>query len=839
MIFKKKMRLPYYSLLVLIFISVNNHVLSQVLYNKRNPMKTTVNVDEPKEYEVGGIRVSNIKYLDAKNLKDMSGISVGDNIKVPGDKIQTAIKNYWNQELFSDVEIRADSIVNNLVYLEIYLQEHLRLNKYKITGIKKSEKKDLLEKLKLKQGKEINENVLNNIRLTIHDFFLEKGYSQTTIDIKQVEASENNYVNLNININKNERIKIKNIIIKGNETFSDFRLERKMKDTKEKNIWNLFNSSKYIKEDFEDDQDKLISFYNKNGYRDARIDSISIKNISDKFLQITITIDEGNKYYFGEIDWVGNTKYSAEILDKMLGIQKGDVYDQELLEKRLFQAEDAITSLYLDNGYLFSNIEPVVGGINNDSINYKMRIFEGKQARINKIIIIGNTKTNEHVIRRELRTMPGELFSKSDIIRSIRELSQLGFFDPEKIQPNPIPHQKDGTVDIEYDLTEKSSDQLEISGGWGAGMLVGTIGVRFSNFSSKDLFNFKKWRPIPTGDGETLSLRAQSNGSYYQSYNISFVKPWFGGKRPNDFSISLYHTIRNNSYRFSKKADKWLKISGASVGLGRRLRWPDDYFNMYNELSYQQYNLKDWSGYFLFANGTSNNISFTTRFSRNSIDQPIFPRRGSSFAVSLQLTPPYSLLNTGIDNYATRNDQDKYRWIEYHKWKFNSKWYFTIVGNLVLYTRGEFGYLGHYNNDIGPSPFEGFDVGGDGLTGYNIYGRETIALRGYENSSITPRINGNKSGNVYDKFTMELRFPFVLKTAATVYGLAFLEGGNAWYDIKSFSPYDIKRSAGVGLRAFLPMFGLLGVDWGYGFDAIPGQPNANKGNFHFTIGREF
>ncbi|MFW6225307.1 MAG: BamA/OMP85 family outer membrane protein, partial [Bacteroidota bacterium] len=391
-------------------------------------MKTTVNVDEPKEYEVGGIRVSNIKYLDAKNLKDMSGISVGDNIKVPGDKIQTAIKNYWNQELFSDVEIRADSIVNNLVYLEIYLQEHLRLNKYKITGIKKSEKKDLLEKLKLKQGKEINENVLNNIRLTIHDFFLEKGYSQTTIDIKQVEASENNYVNLNININKNERIKIKNIIIKGNETFSDFRLERKMKDTKEKNIWNLFNSSKYIKEDFEDDQDKLISFYNKNGYRDARIDSISIKNISDKFLQITITIDEGNKYYFGEIDWVGNTKYSAEILDKMLGIQKGDVYDQELLEKRLFQAEDAITSLYLDNGYLFSNIEPVVGGINNDSINYKMRIFEGKQARINKIIIIGNTKTNEHVIRRELRTMPGELFSKSDIIRSIRELSQLGFF---------------------------------------------------------------------------------------------------------------------------------------------------------------------------------------------------------------------------------------------------------------------------------------------------------------------------------------------------------------------------------------------------------------------------
>jgi outer membrane protein insertion porin family len=798
-----------------------------------------IDIQEPVEYIVGGIKISGVKYLDEKALIKISGLSKGDRIQIPGEEIKKIIEKYWEQGLFSDVEIKSEKTVGDSIYLDIYLQERPRIAEFSIQGVKKSEKKDIKEKLEIKRGTQITDNLLSKTKKTIKDYFIEKGYLNVEIEtIKNDAPNIQNQIVLKLIVNKNERVKIKDIYIKGNDAYSDWRLERKLKKTKEKSLLNIFSSSKYIEDLYQEDKDKLIDFYNKNGYRDAKIINDSISVLSKDRINLYITLKEGSKYYYGDIEWIGNTIYSSDQLSRVLGISRGDVYDEALMEKRLFQAQDAVTSLYLDKGYLFSNIQPVEVAVKNDSIDYEMRIYEGKQATINEVIIEGNTKTNEHVIRRELRTIPGDLFSKQDIIRSVRELSQLGFFDPEQISPNPIPNQADGTVDIKYNLVEKSTDQLEVSGGWGAGMLVGTIGLRFNNFASKDLFNPKAWKPIPSGDGEKLSLRAQSNGSYYQSYNITFVEPWFGGKRPNDFSVSLYHSIRNNSRYFTQKSDQYLRITGASVGLGRRLRWPDDFFLMYNELSYQRYNLKDWFGYFIFDNGYSNNVSFKTKFSRNSIDQPIYPRRGSSFSLSLQLTPPYSLIKSDVD-YTSLSDQEKYRWIEYHKWKFQSKWYKRLVGDLVLYSRAEFGYLGHYNDEIGPSPFEGFDVGGDGLTGYNLYGRETIALRGYENYSLTPRINGNKSGNVYDKFTMELRFPFLLKPSATIFGLAFVEAGNCWYDIESFSPYDIKRSAGFGIRAFLPMFGLLGVDWGYGFDEIKGMPGVNGPQFHFTIGQEF
>ena len=792
----------------------------------------------PEEYVVGAVVVSGLQFLDPIILAGMSGLTVGKSIKVPGDDITQAIRKYWKQGLFSDVRIFADSIVDGKIYINIFLQERPRISDFTIEGVKKSESKDLIEKLELKKGSQLTENVLNNIKVVLTKHYVDKGFYNVRISFEQIpEPGSFNKVVLKIFIDRNERMKIESIEIEGNTAFTDKRLERTMKKTKEKSLRNFFRSSKYIEGEFKEDKIKLIDFYNKHGYRDAKILADSIRIISDRRMKVFLTVYEGEKYYFRNITWLGNTKFSSEQLSKALGIKKGDVYNQDLLNKRMFMAEDAVTSLYLDNGYLFSNIDPVEINIVNDSIDLEMRVFEGRQARLNDVVIAGNTKTNEHVIRRELRTKPGDLFSKRDIIRSVRELAQLGHFDPEQIDPNPIPDQANGTVNMHFNLVEKANDQLELSGGWGANMLVGTLGVRFNNFSARNIFNGSAWRPVPSGDGQSLSLRAQTNGRYYKAYSLSFIEPWFGGKKPNSFSFSMYHSVYNNSNIFIKSSDRWMKISGVSIGLGRRLKWPDDYFTLYNELSFQNYSLRDWQGYFIFIDGTSKNASFTTTLGRNSTDQPIFPRLGSQFSMSVQATPPYSLIN-GKD-YSIMNDREKYRWIEYHKWKFKSAWFTSLVGNLVLHTKAEFGYLAYYNKTIGPSPFEGFDVGGDGLSGYNIYGRETIALRGYENSSLTPMVKNSRSGNLFEKITVELRYPFVLKPAATVFGMLFTEAGNCWYEFAGFNPYDIKRSAGVGIRAFLPMFGLLGVDWGYGFDAIPGNPSANKGHFHFVIGQQF
>ncbi|KPL16634.1 MAG: hypothetical protein AMS23_05195 [Bacteroides sp. SM1_62] len=822
-------------LFIAILVSPWLAVLSQDIDYDNLPVYDYANV---REYEIADITVSGVEFLQPTVLISISGFKVGNRINIPGDDITKAVNKFWDQGLFADVKITARKIEDGKIYLDIYLKEQPRLSRLIVEGLKKGETEDLMETLNVRTGSQVTTDLLNNTERIIKDHFIEKGFFNTKVAITQVpDTLRPNSVRLFVKVDKEHRIKIDDIIFDGNEVFPDKRLRRVLKNTKKVNI-NIFKASKFIKDQYKEDKQSLITFYNENGYRDAKILGDSMVRLEEENrLLLKIFIVEGRKYFFRDINWVGNTIYPSQILNAVLGIEKGDVFDQTLLSKRLEVDEDAVSSLYLDNGYLFFSVDPVEIKVEGDSIDFEMRIYEGKQARINNVIISGNTKTNEHVVRREIRTKPGELFSKSDIIRTVRELAQLGHFDPEKIEPIPIPNPADGTVDIEYKLVERANDQLEISGGWGAGMLVGTIGLRFSNFAIRDVLKLKAWRPIPAGDGQTLSLRAQSNGKYYRSYNMTFVEPWFGSKKPNSLAVSFFHTLTNNSLYFWDAGTSSMKITGASIGLGRRLKWPDDFFTLYNELSFQQYNLDNWTGYFTFSNGKSNNLSFTTTVARKSIDQLIYPRRGSTFSLSLQLTPPYSVFN-GKD-YTNVTEQERYNWIEYHKWKFLADWYTTLAGNLVFYTRAHFGYLGHYNDDLGPSPFEGFDVGGDGMSGFNIYGYEIIALRGYENGSLTPRVNGLKAGNVYTRLTLELRYPITLNPSATVFVLGFLEGGNAWYSIDEFNPFLVKRSAGIGLRAFLPMFGLLGIDWGYGFDPIPGLPDANRSQFHFTIGQQF
>ncbi|MDP4186930.1 MAG: outer membrane protein assembly factor BamA [Bacteroidota bacterium] len=843
------------ALFIICIFSIPYNIFSQTAFSLPDSI---MDYSSPKEYEIADITISGVKFLDNNILINLSGLRKGQKISVPGDAITKTIQKYWNQGLFSDVKIRATKIVGNKIYLDIYLKERPRLGRLEVTGIKKSDKDDLIDKLKLKTGTQVTDNLLNNTVLAIKRHFTEKGFFnvKTTIT-QQMDTLSQNRVDLNIHVDKNSKVKIQEIVFFGNQAFSTKKLRHKMKKTKQK-TWNFFVGSKLVEKLYKEDKEKLIKFYNENGYRDARILNDSIAVVSGNRIKLFIWLEEGRKYYFRKITWVGNTKYPAEVLNQVLGIKKGDVFDQSLLDKRLQQDEDAVSSLYLDNGYLFFTVTPFESKIDNDSIDLEMRIHEGKPATINKIIISGNTKTNEHVVRRELRTKPGQLFSKSDIMRSVRELATLGHFDPEKIEPVPVPNPSDGTVDLEYKLVEKANDQLEISGGWGANMFVGTVGIRFSNFSAREMFNPKAWRPIPSGDGQSLSVRAQTNGSYYQSYSLSFSEPWFGGKKPNSFSFSMFYSKQSGYYSYyQKSAGRYLIVSGASVGLGKRLTVPDDYFTLSNEVDFQQYHLKDWTDsyknpIFLFANGRSNSLTFKTTFGRNSVDQPIYPRRGSQFSITLELTPPISLFKrdnwwilpdnqkAGLSETEIANEEEKehYKWIEYHKWTYKGTYYLNIFDKLVVSANSQFGYLGRYNRKWGYSPFEKFELGGDGMTGYTLYGVETIGLRGYTNGSLTPQLNGRNEGNIYDKFTFELRYPFSLSPTATIYGLTFLEGGNAWTGFGQFNPFIIKRSAGVGIRAFLPMFGMLGIDWGYGFDNAY-TAGSNHGQFHFTMGQQF
>jgi outer membrane protein insertion porin family len=803
----------------------------------------------PDDYIIGGVSVSGVRFLDPNAIIGLSGLRTGQDVSIPGDAISNAVKKLWEQGLFSDVRVNITRQVADTVFLDIALREQPRISSIRYNGLKNSESQDITEKINLPIGSQLTSYIINKTKKIISDHFIEKGFLNTTIDfVQKDDPTRPNNIILTIDVDKKDKVKIADIRFVGNDNFTAKQLRRKMKNTKKKNF-NFFKASKYIDEKYLEDKESLYTFYNDNGYKDFKILKDSLYPVSEDRVALMLRVDEGKQYYLRNVDWVGNSVYKKEDLARYFNIEKGSVYNQSHIADRLngsSGAQDAVSNLYQDNGYLFSRLTPVESKVDNDSVDLEVRIFEGDQAYLNNIIIAGNTRTNEHIARRELYTLPGDLFSKNNIVRSIRQLGVLGHFDPEKINPTPLPDPGNGTVDLLYKLEEKANDQFEISGGWGAGMLVGTIGVRFNNFAIRNFFKLKEWRPYPSGDGQSVNIRAQSNGRLYQSYNLSFMEPWLGGKKPNSFSASIYRSIMTNGRKRNSDNFQSMIIDGASVGLGKRLSWPDDYFSLYGELGYQRYNLNDYTYYhFLFSNGTSNLLSFTTRLTRFSTSpNMIYPRSGSTFTLSLQITPPYSLISGR--NMAGVSDQIKYNWIEFHKWIFKADYFYPITRDdkMVLNTKFAFGYLGYYNKDIGPSPFENFYLGGSGMTGYSLYGREIIALRGYTDGSVTPtdKTTGSPTGNVYSKLTFELRYPISLNQQATVYALAFLEAGRAWYKLNEYNPFRMNRSAGIGLRANLPMFGLLGIDWGYGFDQVADPvtyPDANKGQFHFVIGQQF
>ncbi len=745
------------------------------------------------------------------------------------------------------------------IYLILHLQERQKLSQINYIGLKKSEEKKIKEKINPLPGTQVTDNMIANLKHVVEKHFKEKGYYNITIKTLQRDDPEkDNFVQLDVVVERNNKIKIKDIIITGNKEVKSGVLERAMKKTKDKALRNFFKSSKYIENNYEDDKYNLLDKYNEKGYRDAMIVADSVVSVSPNRVKIYIDVEEGNKYYFNNISWVGNTIYDSEYLSRVLNIKKGDVYNKKYFEERLRTDENtAVDKLYVNNGYLFFRAIPVETVAGADSINVEIRIIEGPQATINRVVIQGNNRTHEHVARRELYVYPGELFSREDIVRSIRELANLGHFDPEHIVPEPKPDAENGTVDIYFDVEEKANDKIELSGGWGAGMIIGSVGLTFTNFSIRNIFNWESYRPLPQGDGQTLSLKAQTNGKYYTSFSISFREPWLGGKKPNSLSVSAYYSRQtgyssnyyNHSYYVNNAKDLYnsnqlMTTFGASVGLGRRIKWPDDYFTMYNELSYQRYQLKNWP-YYIMSNGNSNNLSFATQLKRSSIDNPLYTRKGSDFTFSLSFTPPYSWFDGKDYEKSNMKEKVKYRWIEYHKWKFVGKMFMPLDRRekLVLYGGVQYGYLGYFNKHK-RSPFEGFEMGGDGMSGYSLYGREYIGLRGYQNGSLT---NAGSSfiapsaadASLYTKWTMEVRYPISLAQSATIYALAFLEAGNSWYELNEFEPFNLYRSAGVGLRVFLPMFGLLGIDWGYGFDEIPNRPGAAGSQFHFVLGQEF
>ena len=798
-----------------------------------------INIDyaNPKEYFIGGIDVEGTKFLDNKTLIQLSKLEVGSKIMVPGDELTKASKILWQQGLFSNVQIKVKSIQSNTIFLTLFLEERPRLSKFKFNGLKRTEIDAIRDKIKLARGKIITENVIINTKNIIANHFKEKGFLNISTSIDQeVDTITKNHVIILLNIDKGKKVKIGNINFEGNSTFSNKRLKRLMKDTKEKKFFRIFKASKFLEEAYETDKENIILKYNEKGLRDAKVISESTSYIDEEeILNIEIKINEGKTYYFGDITFVGNTKYSDNELAALVGIKKGDIFDQSVLESRVLGSPDSrdVHSIYLDNGYLFSQVTPIETEIRNDTIDIEIRIFEGLQARINRVSVSGNSKTNDHVIIREIRTKPGDLFSRSDIMRSQREIATLNYFDPEKLNIDVDPNQEDGTVDLNYIVEEKSSDQIELQGGYGADRIIGTFRVSFNNFSAKNIFKNGAWTPLPSGDGQRLSLSATSNGVQFQSYNISFTEPWLGGKKPNSLTIGAYHSITSNGLEREDENRGVFKVTGASFGLGKRLKWPDDFFTLYQNISLKKY-LVDQYSFGNFDDGTFYNMSYSFVLGRNSVDQPTFPRKGSNMKLSIQLTPPYSILD-GIDNYSESEIEDLNTWVEYHKWNFGANWFNSLADKLVLKTNLEFGLIGKYSNDKELTQFERFYVGGDGLSGYAVDGREVIALRGYENNSLSPT-NG---ATIYNKYTLELRYALSLNPQSPIFALAFLEAGNTWNMFNKFNPFNIKRSAGVGIRMTIPMMGIMGVDWGYGFDEITGSPTSSGSQFHFSINQQF
>jgi len=830
-----------------------------------------VDYNHPQKYHVAGFKVEGNTYFSDQQIIGQTGLREGMEVTVPGEEISNAVRRLYLQRFFEDVSFEIDSLnaARDSAWFVIRIMERPRVSRWSFSGVKPSERKEIEERLKLRRGGEFSDYVEKTSADIIKRYFSEKGYLLCDVKAEtQRDTVVKNAIQVNFAIDKGEKVRIKEINFIGNEHVKDIKIARSMKKTKSNKLYNFFSSKKFNEKEYVSDKRSAVSVLNEAGFRDARLVRDSVYYVEPGRLGIDLEFDEGDRYYFRDVTWTGNSLYGTDALNQVLGISKGDIYDVVSMEKRLYgggkQSEMDITKLYRDNGYLFFNVTPVETSIQQDSVDVELRVSEGKQATLNNIIINGNDLTNEKVVRRQIFTRPGYMFSQSDFERSIREIASLGQFDPEAIMSaggwSIVPNQMDNTVDLVYNVTEKPSSQLSLSGGWGGRTFVATVGVSFNNFSTHRMFEKGAWRPVPLGDAQNLSFNFQTNGTYYTALSAGFTEPWLFGKKPTSLNLSLYYTRQTDSYLALNilSHNREMEVFGFSASLGARLKWPDNYFVMYNGFNWQTYRLHNWySGMFILDDGATHNINYTANLVRNSTDQQIYPRSGSEFSLSLQLTPPFSLFRKhDFDangnkvpvssykdiNYDNWSGRDRYRWIEYHKWKFSAATYSKLAGDLVLMTRAQFGYLGYYNRKWGYSPFEGFLVGGDGMSGYYTYGTEVVALRGYDNYSLTPYVpsayNSNGyayAGNVYDKFTMELRYPVILQPNSTIYALAFLEGGNCWADIKNFNPFQIKRSAGVGLRIFLPMVGLLGVDWGYGIDSSSDK----KGQFHFVIGQQF
>lgn len=836
-----------------------------------------VPIANSKEYTIAEIKVTGTSNYNEQTVIAFTGLREGDKIYIPGDRMSNVIKKLWDLGLFSDINFYITKIEEDQAYLELEIQEVPELHEVTINGLKKKKRREeIIKDNKLKPGTKVTENLIANTRANLREEYKSDGYLNASVDIRTREvqdttASESSKVDMILNIERGEKVKISSINIEGNDVFSDAKVRRQMK-TKRKNFLRFWKRSKFIAEDYKNDKEKIINKYKEKGYRDARITSDSIIKKDDKDIAINLQLEEGDRYYFGNIEFLGNSVYSDQQLKQVLGISKGDVYNGVLLKKKIADNEkpDAndLTNLYQNNGYLFSQINPVETRVYNDTIDFEIRIVEGKEAYFNDIVVNGNDKTNDHVIYRNLRTRPGQKYSKEDVVRTVRELGQLGFFDAEQLSPefkNVNPN--DGTLDLEYNVVESGASQIELQGGYGGGGFVGTLGLSFNNFSLKGIFDKDAYKPLPMGDGQTLSLRLQAS-TFYRTFSFSFSEPWLGGKKPIRLTTSLSHTVQYFYDAYAREADRDRRflITGGSVGLAKRLSVPDDYFTLSTALSFQHYNLKNYNiGLFNFPDGHANNFAITLGLSRdNTFTNPIYPLGGSKFSITAKFTPPYSLWN-GIDYGDLANqtayqdedgnpdlakiDQQRFNWLEYYKIKFNGDWYNQIVDKFVLRTNVEYGFLGAYNNDRGIPPFERFYLGGDGLGGYSLDGRETIRLRGYPNQSLVPidrnytattGVTRNDGATIYNKYSLELRYPITLKPSASIYALTFAEGGASYDGFKDFNPFQLNRSAGFGVRIFMPAFGLLGIDFGYGFDPIPGTNTGPNGwETHFIIGQQF
>jgi outer membrane protein insertion porin family len=826
-------------------------------FNQANAQENAY--DKGKFYELGEINVTGVKSFSPQTVVAYTGLKKGQRIQIPGEEISATINKLWKLELFSDIEFFITNIEGEVVDLELYIQELPTLSDYTIKGIKKGKIETIVKDTDIKKGKKLSKNFLSTTKNYIENKYKKEGFLNTkvTIDTKADTTAVNNQKML-VSVDRGDRVKVRSITFKGNEVYKSKKLRKKIKNTRLEFLGRFWKRSKYIEADYEEDLKKLLDFYKEKGYRDARILSDSI-NIDDNKIDVVINVQEGDKYYFGDVDFIGNSVYSDAQLRRVLGIKSGDTYNGVLLRKRIADqtkpdGED-LTNLYQNNGYLFSSINPVEVSAANDTINFEIRITEGKPAYFNRISVRGNDRTNDHVIYREIRTRPGELYSKDKVVRSVRELGQLGFFDPEQISPDfKDVDPNAGTVDIEYGLVEKGASQIELQGGYGGGGFIGTLGLSFNNFSMRNIFNKKEYKPVPMGDGQQLALRLQAS-RFFETYSFSFSEPWLGGEQPVRFSTSISQTTQYRYNYMTGLADKsqYFKIRGINFGLAKRLQVPDDYFTLSQTIGYQYFDLNNYyTGLFTFGDGVSNNLFYAIALSRNNTyTNPIFPVGGSSFTIGAKLTFPYSLVNNmdygNLKNLAAyqdangnpdqaKIDQERFKWLEYYKLNFEGTWYTRIIDKLILRTHAEFGFLGAYNPDRGNIPFERYFLGGDGLQQYAMDGRETIALRGYENQSLSSR----DGSTVYNKFSLELRYPITLKPSASIYALSFLEAGNGYDNFRAFNPFDSKRSAGFGVRIFMPAFGLLGIDFGYGFDSeVPNDLNPNGWETHFIIGQQF